>query len=1461
MREHSRLTRPAHPTSRIAACLLLLLQLSPVVEPAGARPFHPGKWTGVQPWPATAVNLVLLPGTNSAYHSRVLFWDHDNDSPILGGLWGWSPAADTTAERLINQGTYPQAGFVDLDLEDPPVGPNNTPTNIFCAGQTMLADGRLLVTGGDNLFEIGIKSALFFDPAHDENGQWSFADSMQHRRWYPDNCLLPDGRVVTVSGSSYSHYAVLGGVCDASPIDTTTRLLQRYGVATASEWGPTSVPRGTASPSLPLNPVSDAGVALGNSSLILVGGRNASGQPVGDVIRVARDRNVWGSDYTFPWTTLTNHPSSLNSPPGPRAGAAVVAFGDSGDFIAVGGVTLTGVANDSYRGRVSGDQIIWRKLAPTGDALPALHGHSAVYHPGFHRVFVFGGSNNLSETPTESEVYSLELGASQNSDVLVVTKATRSGPGIAGPRSYGSLTFDRYGRKGMPGETTLQLNRAILFGGLSTDGQPTDSLQALWFKSPTEVVWEAITPDPGPRPSARAHHAASMDKYSQWMVVSGGDIGSDESSNEAWAFDLACGSQGQCATSASNHWDQLPSLPFPVRRHVAVTLEPEPAFPRQPEIFDPLQGSLGQWDTLSLSPHWQEWYSFGFAAPRRPTDPAGADSMRVFYAGPEYVSPTLNLSRPSNRWTRMTSGTADFLAGSAVMYRPGKVMKCGTRDTGRSDSAGVVGRTAVINLKDSSPVWTEAGSAEQMISRRNHNLVVLPTGEVIVLGGARYGDNTLSTNDNCVRMPQIWNPDTLTAGFWYGQEPGGVRFDSSTARRHYHSTAVLLPDGRILCAGGNNDTLQYRADIYSPYYLFSDADGSPRARPVIVEAPSRVSYREGFTLRMGPSDSQIAKVSLVRPGATTHGFDQNQRYVPLTFSAMNQQVPGERRYRVTAPADSFDAPPGDYMLFALDGNGTPAVARWINLRSTNLDATAPTAISDLVKICSHGTWAELRWSTPQGDQGAGVNTPIQNYKISVSASAMPTLQSVLSAPTPAYTPSPPLDADVSGTASIGVYNLTEGNLYHFRIAAKDFQSGSGNWSLGNEIVFTAIDEQCGGSGGGGGGGVLEDPLTAGTSLTVGLDGPTGTGGTDREFLENTLFANVPPAVAVSDLLRLPHGPRWTGTSARVRLSHAGLGATRFTGARLRGVALAPGQSAFAFGGDLAVGTLTAPRRLGHKDGRDLTSGLAAQKAFEGHPGDTLLVEFEDGTPGRLAIAASGVQQVAPPSKTGIEVQCETGRGWGTVAHVDPRALAASTLVGVPSAGRVRLVFLGDHQLHGVSRFEPAATSASVAFDPTQVTHSRLGELGGGLGEEGALLAGGEHALVDFEVPSEQAFAFDWFLEVQGEHVAPSGSNLTAGRDDAEEAPPLQFMLHQNRPNPFAEETRIGFDLPMRSRVKLEVFDLAGRRVATLAEGEYEPGRHSVMWDRRGASGRVPAGVYTCRYTAGGQELRRQMVVF
>src|SRR5215210_3895022 len=210
-------------------------------------------------------------------------------------------------------------------------------------------------------------------------------------------------------------------------------------------------------------------------------------------------------------------------------------------------------------------------------------------------------------------------------------------------------------------------------------------------------------------------------------------------------------------------------------------------------------------------------------------------------------------------------------------------------------------------MNQPSPVWRE--TAPMHHPRSFETITALPDGTSIVTGGTSRSDGV--DMNTAVLPAEIWNPSTETWTTAAAQANG----------RGYHSTAILLPDGRVLSAGGGQlpgypVTDQRNAEIFSPPYLFKGP------RPTVLSAPSTVQHGSNFTVGVVAPES-IAKVSMVRLGSETHTFDQNQRYIPLNFTNTGGSL------SVQAPANSSIAPPGYYMLFVINGNGVPSMAEMV----------------------------------------------------------------------------------------------------------------------------------------------------------------------------------------------------------------------------------------------------------------------------------------------------------------------------------------------------------------------------------------------------------------------------------------------------------------------------------------------------------------------------------------------------
>jgi hypothetical protein len=172
--------------------------------------------------------------------------------------------------------------------------------------------------------------------------------------------------------------------------------------------------------------------------------------------------------------------------------------------------------------------------------------------------------------------------------------------------------------------------------------------------------------------------------------------------------------------------------------------------------------------------------------------------------------------------------------------------------------------------------------------------------------------------------------------------------------RQYHSTALLLPDGRVLSSGGGIcgtcDQVGYlakNAEIFSPPYLFQ-ADGTLAPRPVIDAAPASTSYGVGMEIATANAAS-ISKVALVRLGAVTHSDNMEQRYIPLSFTA------GPTSITATAPANANVAPPGPYMLFIIDANGVPSVSRMVSVQGDSPPVVTLTQPTDGATFTSPAT--------------------------------------------------------------------------------------------------------------------------------------------------------------------------------------------------------------------------------------------------------------------------------------------------------------------------------------------------------------------------------------------------------------------------------------------------------------------------------------------------------------------------
>ncbi len=117
--------------------------------------------------------------------------------------------------------------------------------------------------------------------------------------------------------------------------------------------------------------------------------------------------------------------------------------------------------------------------------------------------------------------------------------------------------------------------------------------------------------------------------------------------------------------------------------------------------------------------------------------------------------------------------------------------------------------------------------------------------------------------------------------------------------------------------------------------------------------------------------------------------------------------------------------------------------------------------------------------------------------------------------------------------------------------------------------------------------------------------------------------------------------------------------------------------------------------------------------------------------------------------------------------------------------------------------------------------------------------------------------WDRFMDIPAIQQGLTAAGFTPVTDVAEDAPSVvaTFALHQNYPNPFNPETHIRFDVGEAGPVMLRVYDLTGRLIRTLAEGEYRPGSYEVVFDGIGLS----SGVYFYELRAGSFVARKSLI--
>jgi Galactose oxidase-like, Early set domain len=290
----------------------------------------------------------------------------------------------------------------------------------------------------------------------------------------------------------------------------------------------------------------------------------------------------------------------------------------------------------------------------------------------------------------------------------------------------------------------------------------------------------------------------------------------------------------------------------------------------------------------------------------------------------------LHPTRDGDRWTYPT-GRVLILGGGGAEGEPEPNITNEAHDLHANTPA--TRNAEIIDFDESTPNWR--ATTPMANGRVMPDSVLLPDGKVLVIGGGRYGKSGgLLAHFASVDMagepdkgaldpilePELFDPAAET---WRAlcRKPIG---------RLYHTTAMLLPDARVLVAGHDGalnmppyDRSRYELELFTPPYLFAP-DGSPARRPVISRAPGDIHYGQQLDVEVS---EHVASAALVAPSALTHQINPSQRYVGLGIEG---QDPGGA-LRLAGPPDANVAPPGWYLLFVVDDAGTPSIGSWIHV--------------------------------------------------------------------------------------------------------------------------------------------------------------------------------------------------------------------------------------------------------------------------------------------------------------------------------------------------------------------------------------------------------------------------------------------------------------------------------------------------------------------------------------------------
>lgn len=286
-------------------------------------------------------------------------------------------------------------------------------------------------------------------------------------------------------------------------------------------------------------------------------------------------------------------------------------------------------------------------------------------------------------------------------------------------------------------------------------------------------------------------------------------------------------------------------------------------------------------------------------------------------------------------------------SGSSVMlpldysdgYHKVEIMVCGGAAPGAytaakkdHDYVNALNTCGRIVITEDDPKW----SMEEMPGPRVMNdMLVLPRGDVLILNGATRGAAGWENAIDPSLQPYMYNPD----------ESEGRRFSvlrGTEIPRMYHSTAVLLPDGRILVAGSNPHVsyelnaaypTELRMEAFTPYYMAEQFDDRRPVSLLLGHSADVAGVRHGeefvVRFRLGGRMGSMG-FSMYSPPFATHSFSMNQRLLTVECRRIEKGEEGVVMATLVAPPTAKVAPAGYYLITVVNG-GVPSRAQWMRI--------------------------------------------------------------------------------------------------------------------------------------------------------------------------------------------------------------------------------------------------------------------------------------------------------------------------------------------------------------------------------------------------------------------------------------------------------------------------------------------------------------------------------------------------